>query len=101
MNDEQKSEVHEIVTLRLRPLEVAQADTAKVLSRLVTAVTGDPQYKRPGLVDTVEEHDRIINGWNDTMKSNSGALKASLWIGGTIVTFLNIAIQVYGVTNGR
>lgn len=101
MDESAHSTVAQLIDARLGPLEEGQRNTTKVLDRLVRVVIGDPEYKQEGLVDKVKRHDDTIAGWREELSETKGAVKASIWLGGTIFTVLNAGIQIWFAARGH
>lgn len=70
-----------------------------LLARLTTVVAGDKEFKQPGLVDTVANHQRIIDSFTTTQTEAKaeikGAVKVTMFLGGVAITLINIFVQVY------
>ncbi len=81
--------VENLIDLRLETIEKTQSHAGKVLDRLVQAFAGDADYKQEGMADKVDRHDKIIASWNNSLKESQGAMKATMMIGGAIITAVN------------
>lgn len=77
---------------RIDGLETAQAQTAKILTRLVAVVIGDPEYKQKGALDRIDNLEKFSAEIKSTMQATVGAMRATLFIGGTVFTLLNLAL---------
>lgn len=87
--------MEQIIEVRVAPLEKSHRDTVKILDRFERVLIGDPTYKQEGMVDQVQRHDVVIDGWKEEMIQTRGMVKATMWIGGGVITIIEIALQVW------
>jgi hypothetical protein len=66
-----------------------------LLTRLTTVIAGDKEFKQLGLVDRVEEHQKIIDSFTTSKTEIKGAMRVTMFFGGVIITLINILVQIY------
>lgn len=66
-----------------------------LVTRLTTVVAGDKEFKQRGLIDTVEDHDKAIEAFTAQQTETKGAVRATMVIGGGVITILQLLIQIY------
>lgn len=66
-----------------------------LVTRLTTVVAGDKEFKQRGLVDTVEDHEKAIEAFTSKQTETRGAVRATMVIGGTVITLIQLVIQIY------
>lgn len=93
--------MQDLIEARVGPLEEGQRKTTAILTHFEGVLAGDPKYEREGMAAQVKRHENVIEGWKDEMsqtrgavKAGVGVVKATMWIGGTIITLIAGAVQV-------
>lgn len=86
--------MEQIIDGRVAPLEKSHRDTVKILDRFERVLIGDPAYKQEGVVDKVQRHDDVIDGWKEEMSQTRGMVKATMLIGGVVITLVEIGVQI-------
>ncbi len=83
----------------------ASQETQRIQNNLIDRITavlaGDKQFGLQGLVQQVKEHDDIIRGFAASQQQLKGSVKTILYIGGGIITAVQIAIQVLSFWSGN
>jgi hypothetical protein len=93
--------MEQIIDVRVAPLEKGQRETVAILTRFERVLIGDVAYKQEGMVDKVQRHDAVIDGWKEEMSQTRGMVKATMMIGGIIITLVQIGVQVWFAKNGK
>lgn len=77
-----------------------------LVTRLTTVVAGDKEFRQRGLVDTVDDHtvaiaelkSLVAEAQNQQIAAKAeikGAVRATMVIGGVIITVVQLFIQIY------
>lgn len=92
-----------LIDARVAPLVESQRVTTAVLDRFEHVLVGDKKYETVGLVQKVNDHGEVLDGWKEEMsqirgivKAGVGTVKTIMLVGGAIFTIIDIALRVYG-----
>src|SRR5262245_42726949 len=66
---------------------------SSLIARLTVVLAGDGTFKQKGLVDTVGEHEKFIRDMESMQQQFMGGMRSFMWIGGAVVTLLNLGGQ--------
>lgn len=85
---------------RMDKFIASEAESRRVMSnlldRLTAVVAGDKEFSQPGLVQTVGEHTKAIADIQKIKTEATASVRAVLFIGGGIITIINLVIRFYG-----